>query len=122
MPYDVDTFPRLAYHPQLASLGHIGHPFIPPEWLDLQVSDKYPRSEQFMWSYPPYCVFVLGEGNEPDALYSCYLKSHYNEQLTTNGGADKLIAPCLSAFSVSRLSVGGDYLIDSVSRYLYSYA
>jgi len=122
MPYDVNQFPRIAYHPQLATAGHFGHPFIPPDWLEAQISSIYPRQIQYMWSFPPFVVFVLGEGNEPNALYSCYLHSSYNEQLTTNGGADNLVAPCLFNKSVTYLSVGGDHLIDSSLRLLYSYA
>jgi len=122
MPYDVNQFPRIAYHPHLASYGHIGHTFIPPEWLEAQLSPLYPAEIQYMWSFPPYCIFVLGEGNEPYPLYACYLKSSYNEQLTTNGGADNLIAPCLFDKSVTLLAVGGDHLVDSSLRYLYSYA
>lgn len=89
MAYDVDTFPRIVHHPQLATSGHIGHLSIPVEWLEEQLSDKYPHILQFMWSVPPYCIFTLGENNEP-SVETCELMDMTDTSVLEAPGGETL--------------------------------
>lgn len=94
---------------------------VPQYVLDDNFSSEYPANQQYCWiKENGVLIFTIGT-DEPPNLEKAYLYDKYGQQLV-DPSLNKLYASNFAGIVIRYLEDGGDHLIDSIGRNLFTIA